>query len=93
MEEYKVLEMFGSNLVSAEGDTWKRHRKICSPTYSEVSTPSPVMGLIFRGTTLTYVNREQMRSFGPRRVRSYPTRLQNGEINFGVTTSPNSRSR
>ncbi|KAI9567141.1 cytochrome P450 [Boletus coccyginus] len=35
MGEYKILEMFGPNLVTTEGDVWKRHRKISSPTYSE----------------------------------------------------------
>lgn len=26
---------FGGNIVASEGDEWKRHRKICAPSFSE----------------------------------------------------------
>ncbi|KAH7906430.1 614/534 cytochrome P450 [Hygrophoropsis aurantiaca] len=35
MKEYEVFEIFGSNLVAAEGERWKRHRKISAPAYSK----------------------------------------------------------
>ncbi|KAH7886569.1 614/534 cytochrome P450 [Phlebopus sp. FC_14] len=35
MEEYEVFKMFGNNLVAIEGQEWKRHRRICAPSYSE----------------------------------------------------------
>lgn len=35
-ELYGVLEMYGRNLVTTEGDIWRIHRKIASPSFSEV---------------------------------------------------------
>lgn len=26
---------FGGNIVASEGEEWKRHRKICAPSFSE----------------------------------------------------------
>jgi len=35
-EPYRVLKFFGSNIVTAEFDEWKRYRKIAAPAFSEV---------------------------------------------------------
>ncbi|EUC59293.1 cytochrome P450 family protein [Rhizoctonia solani AG-3 Rhs1AP] len=32
---YKVLEVFGSNLISVEGELWKRQRRIAAPAFSD----------------------------------------------------------
>ncbi|KAG9038528.1 hypothetical protein FRB95_000749 [Tulasnella sp. JGI-2019a] len=32
---YKILEVYGPNLVSTDGDVWLRHRKISQPAFSE----------------------------------------------------------
>lgn len=29
------MSLFGPNIVASEGDEWKRHRKIASPSFSE----------------------------------------------------------
>ncbi|KAG8884275.1 hypothetical protein FRB98_002548 [Tulasnella sp. 332] len=34
-EMYRSLDIYGPNIVSAEGSTWARHRKISSPAFSE----------------------------------------------------------
>nr|BAL05196.1 cytochrome P450 [Phanerodontia chrysosporium] len=33
--QYRVLTFFGANIVTAEGDEWKRFRKITAPAFSE----------------------------------------------------------
>jgi cytochrome P450 len=33
---YRLLDMYGSNIVVSEGDEWKRFRKIANPGFSEV---------------------------------------------------------
>ena len=35
--EYKIIDMFGKNLVTLEGQDWKRHKKIVGPSFSEKS--------------------------------------------------------
>ncbi|GJE92931.1 cytochrome P450 [Phanerochaete sordida] len=35
VKQYKVLTFFGANIVTAEGDEWKRFRKITAPAFSE----------------------------------------------------------
>ena len=35
VESYTLLNVFGRNLVSTEGEVWKRHRKIISPNINE----------------------------------------------------------
>ncbi|KZV81717.1 cytochrome P450 [Exidia glandulosa HHB12029] len=35
VEFYSTLQILGDNVVVTEGDTWKRHRKICAPSFSE----------------------------------------------------------
>jgi len=35
VESYTLLNVFGRNLVSTEGEVWKRHRKIISPNVNE----------------------------------------------------------
>ncbi|TVY33469.1 Cytochrome P450 [Lachnellula subtilissima] len=35
IEKYKVLEIFGRNILSTEGNDWKLHRKITSPGFNE----------------------------------------------------------
>lgn len=34
-EEYKILSIFGNNIVTSESDDWKRYRKICAPAFNE----------------------------------------------------------
>lgn len=34
--QYGPLNVFGPNIVSSEGEEWKRYRKISSPAFSEV---------------------------------------------------------
>jgi cytochrome P450 len=36
VEQYKNINLFGDNIVSSEGDEWKRFRKISAPAFSEV---------------------------------------------------------
>jgi hypothetical protein len=33
---YKVLAVFGANIVASEGEEWKKYRKIAAPAFSEV---------------------------------------------------------
>lgn len=33
---YQVINIYGDNLISAEGDQWKGFRKIIAPAFSEV---------------------------------------------------------
>jgi len=35
VEMYKILEIFGRNLITTEGNEWKMHRKISSPAFNE----------------------------------------------------------
>lgn len=35
LESYKILEIFGRNIISTEGAEWKRHRKVSSPGFNE----------------------------------------------------------
>ena len=37
VEIYGIVDIFGSNILSSEGDNWKRHRKIVAPAFSEKS--------------------------------------------------------
>ncbi|KAI8619967.1 cytochrome P450, partial [Chytriomyces sp. MP71] len=32
---YKILDIFGKNVVTTEHDEWRRHRRIAAPTFSE----------------------------------------------------------
>ncbi|VDB94063.1 unnamed protein product [Peniophora sp. CBMAI 1063] len=34
-ECYTAINVFGENIVSSEGETWKRHRRIMAPAFSE----------------------------------------------------------
>ncbi|KAF8597590.1 cytochrome P450 [Ceratobasidium sp. AG-I] len=34
-EDYALLRIFGSNLLVAEGEEWKRQRRICAPAFSD----------------------------------------------------------
>ena len=36
VEDYKILQFFGSNIVTTEFEEWKRYRKIAAPAFSEV---------------------------------------------------------
>ncbi|TVY54500.1 Cytochrome P450 4B1 [Lachnellula cervina] len=45
IEKYKVLDIFGRNILSTEGNEWKQHRKITSPGFNEKNN-----GLIFAET-------------------------------------------
>jgi cytochrome P450 len=38
VEQYKVLSVFGSNIVASEGEEWKRYRTIAAPAFSERNT-------------------------------------------------------
>ncbi|KAK1227361.1 hypothetical protein PQX77_009645 [Marasmius sp. AFHP31] len=35
LAQYKPLDIFGRNIISTEGDEWKKNRKIASPAFSE----------------------------------------------------------
>ncbi|KAH8101152.1 cytochrome P450 [Cristinia sonorae] len=35
IDQYRLLRIFGDNIVASEGDDWKRYRKICGPSFSE----------------------------------------------------------
>lgn len=35
LESYEILNVFGSNILGTEGQTWKAHRKITSPSFNE----------------------------------------------------------
>lgn len=35
LEVYKVLNIYGNNVVASEGQLWRHHRKITSPPFSE----------------------------------------------------------
>lgn len=37
VEIYGVIDIFGSNMLSSEGDNWRRHRKVVAPAFSEKS--------------------------------------------------------
>lgn len=38
-KHYKLLDLFGMNVVSAEGANWQRHRKITAPSLNEKTNP------------------------------------------------------
>ena len=48
---YEVLTVFGPNIVAAEGEEWKKYRKITAPAFSEVC-PDPVRHLILNNLKL-----------------------------------------
>jgi len=35
LESYRILEIFGRNIITTEGSEWKQHRKITSPGFNE----------------------------------------------------------
>ncbi|KAI8808385.1 cytochrome P450 [Cladochytrium replicatum] len=35
LEMYKILRIYGNNLVTTEGEEWKRHRRVTSPHFNE----------------------------------------------------------
>lgn len=37
IEIYTIVDIFGSNILTTEGEEWKRHRKIVAPAFSEKS--------------------------------------------------------
>lgn len=37
-----VAEIYGPNVVTAEDDEWKRHRRISAPAFSEVRFSEPI---------------------------------------------------
>jgi cytochrome P450 len=36
ISRYRVLTVFGPNIVASEGEEWKKYRKITAPAFSEV---------------------------------------------------------
>jgi cytochrome P450 len=38
LDHYRLLLVFGTNIVASEGDEWKRFRKITAPAFSDVCT-------------------------------------------------------
>jgi cytochrome P450 len=37
VERYKIVDIFGKNILTTEGSEWRRHRKIVGPSFSEKS--------------------------------------------------------
>lgn len=37
IKDYKILEIYGKSIISLEGSSWKHHRKIVSPLFTEKS--------------------------------------------------------
>jgi len=37
-EQYAVLRLFGRNILTEEGEEWKKYKRICAPAFSEVRT-------------------------------------------------------
>jgi cytochrome P450 len=35
LESYRILEIFGRNIITTEGGEWKQHRKIAAPGFNE----------------------------------------------------------
>ncbi|KAI0860075.1 cytochrome P450 [Xylaria cubensis] len=35
LESYKILSLFGDNILSTEGNEWRLHRKLTAPTFNE----------------------------------------------------------
>lgn len=35
LEPYRILELFGRNIITTEGGDWKKHRKVISPGFNE----------------------------------------------------------
>lgn len=35
VHQYRVLLLFGGNIVASEGEEWKRYRKVAAPAFSE----------------------------------------------------------
>ena len=40
--QYELLNFYGRNIVSTEGDEWKKFRKLCAPAFSEVIDSHPI---------------------------------------------------
>lgn len=36
VQQYRILQFWGNNIVASEGEEWKRFRKISAPAFSEV---------------------------------------------------------
>ena len=43
LEHYRILNMFGRNIVTTEGTLWRMHRKVTSPSFNEKNS-----ALVFR---------------------------------------------
>ena len=72
VEIYEIVDFFGSNILTTEGETWKRHRKVMAPTFSERSN-----GMVWR-ESLRQV--EGMLRFWMKLDRHY----EEGSKDFGV---------
>lgn len=42
VEVYGTLSLYGPNIVASEHEEWKRYRRICAPSFSEVSETANV---------------------------------------------------
>jgi cytochrome P450 len=40
VEGYKLLDVYGRNVLTTEGEEWRVHRKITAPSFTEVYLPS-----------------------------------------------------
>lgn len=36
VHRYKILKLFGPNIVASEGEEWKRYKRMSDPAFSEV---------------------------------------------------------
>ena len=42
--EYEVVSVYGPNIIVAEGEEWKKYRKISAPAFSEVRISTKLIG-------------------------------------------------
>lgn len=35
LENYRILDIFGRNVITTEGSEWRQHRKVASPSFNE----------------------------------------------------------
>ncbi|KIJ37613.1 hypothetical protein M422DRAFT_177891, partial [Sphaerobolus stellatus SS14] len=61
---YKILLMYGPNIIASEGHIWKKHRKIAAPTFSEANLMLQRNNKLVWDETIRIVS-DMMNSWGP----------------------------